>query len=124
VTFAGTLTDMTPLYAAADIYVHPTYYDPCSLVLLEAAASGLPIVTTRRFNGAVELFRDGDDILTVGDPSDVDGLYEHIEALFDDSLRDQLAAAARRVAHRNPIDRNMAEVLRLYDSSGKSVAAA
>ena len=39
-TFLGTVTDMVPYYAAADAYVHPTYYDPCSLVLLEAAASG------------------------------------------------------------------------------------
>ena len=56
-TFLGTVSDLTPYYAAADAYVHPTFYDPCSLVLLEAAASGLPIVTTRRCNGATELFR-------------------------------------------------------------------
>ena len=45
-----------PYYAAADLYVHPTFYDPCSLVVLEAAACGLPIITSR-YNGAAELFR-------------------------------------------------------------------
>src|SRR6185503_16572443 len=34
-TFLGTVSDLVPYYAAADAYVHPTFYDPCSLVLLE-----------------------------------------------------------------------------------------
>ena len=41
VSFSG-LVDPIPLYAAADVFVHPTWYDPCSLVTLEASASGLP----------------------------------------------------------------------------------
>ena len=79
VTFFGTVADMVPCYAAADAYVHPTYYDPCSLVLLEAAAFGLPIVTTRSHNGAAELFREGHEILTVNDPRDAAGLYQCVE---------------------------------------------
>ena len=88
VSFVGTVTDMIPLYAAADAYVHPTYYDPCSLVLLEAAASGLPIITTRRFNGAAELFREGEEILTINDPTDGDALYERADAMFDERIRE------------------------------------
>ena len=115
VSFLGMVADMVPYYAAADAYVHPSYYDPCSLVLLEAAASGLPIVTTRRFNGAVELFREEDEILTVEDPTAADALYERVDAIFDDRLRGKLSVAARRVALRNPIERNVAEIVRLYE---------
>jgi UDP-glucose:(heptosyl)LPS alpha-1,3-glucosyltransferase len=115
VTFFGTVTDMVPYYAAADAYVHPTYYDPCSLVLLEAAASGLPIVTTRSHNGAAELFRKGHEILTVNDPRDAAGLYECVESLFDERVRSRLGAAARRVALRHPFERNVAEILALYE---------
>ena len=61
VQFVGPVEDIVPYYAAADVYVHPTIYDTCSLVVLEAAACGLPVVTTR-CNGAAELFHDGDDI--------------------------------------------------------------
>jgi UDP-glucose:(heptosyl)LPS alpha-1,3-glucosyltransferase len=124
VTFLGTVADMVPYYAAADAYVHPTYYDPCSLVLLEAAASGLPIVTTRRFNGAAELFREGEEILTVAEPSAEDALYERVDALFDDRLRNSLGAAARRVALRHPFEKNVAEILRLYDGRLRLRAAA
>lgn len=124
VSFVGTVTDMTPYYAAADAYVHPTYYDPCSLVLLEAAASALPIVTTRRFNGAVELFREDDEILTVDDPTAEEAMYERVEALFSERLRDKLGAAARRVALRNPIEGNIATIMRLYDSRTRGSVAA
>jgi UDP-glucose:(heptosyl)LPS alpha-1,3-glucosyltransferase len=115
VTLLGTVGDMVPYYAAADAYVHPTYYDPCSLVLLEAAASGLPIITTKRCNGAAELFRDGSEMLLVDDPASEDSLYERAEALFDERLRRQLGAAARKVALRNPIERNVSEIVQLYE---------
>jgi len=115
VTLLGTVGDMVPYYAAADAYVHPTYYDPCSLVLLEAAASGLPIITTRHCNGAAELFRDGSEILLVEDPAAEGPFYERAEALFDDCFRQQLGYAARKVALRNPIERNVSEIVRLYE---------
>jgi UDP-glucose:(heptosyl)LPS alpha-1,3-glucosyltransferase len=124
VTFVGTVADLVPYYAAADAYVHPTYYDPCSLVLLEAAASGLPIVTTRRHNGAAELFREGHEILTISDPSNGEALYEQIDALFNAGLRTNLGAAAREVAMRHPFERNVLEILQLYDRPGRRRLAA
>jgi UDP-glucose:(heptosyl)LPS alpha-1,3-glucosyltransferase len=114
-TFVGGVSDMIPYYAAADAYVHPTYYDQCSLVILEAAASGLPIVTTRRDNGTAEMFREGDEILTVNDPRDADDLYECVDALYDDRLRTKLAIGARKVAERHPFERNVAEIMGLYE---------
>ncbi len=55
VSFVGAQDETVPYYAAADVYVHPTFYDTCSLVVLEAAASGLPVITSR-LNGVSELF--------------------------------------------------------------------
>ena len=49
--FAGQVGDMDLIYPACDALVHPTYYDACSLVVLEALASGLPVITTTA-NGA------------------------------------------------------------------------
>lgn len=124
VTFLGSVPDMVPYYAAADAYIHPTYYDPCSLVLLEAAASGLAIVTTRSFNGATELFRDGEEILTIDQPSDHVALYERVDSLFDEWFRRSLGAAARKVALQHPFERNVAEILELYETRAGRRAAA
>jgi UDP-glucose:(heptosyl)LPS alpha-1,3-glucosyltransferase len=124
VTFLGSVADMVPYFAAADAYIHPTYYDPCSLVLLEAAASGLPIVTTRRYNGAVELFRDGAEILTIDNPNAEEALFEHMEALFDDRLRSALGWAARGTALRNTLEQNAANIVKLYHLCAPKRAAA
>lgn len=56
-------------YAAADAFVLPTIEDACALVTFEAAAAGLPIITTA-MNGAVESFRAYPvEQVPVGDPA-------------------------------------------------------
>lgn len=124
VSYLGGVDDLVPYYSAADAYVHPTYYDPCSLVLLEAAASGLPIVTTRRCNGAAELFQEGTEILTVADPSDHHGLCEHVDSLFIDGIRKNLGVAARKVARQHTFERNATEIVQLYESRDRRRVAA
>ncbi len=58
VQLLGTLRDLPAVYAAADIFLLPTLYDPFSNACLEALASGLPIITTRD-NGFSEIIDDG-----------------------------------------------------------------
>ncbi|MEZ6185192.1 MAG: glycosyltransferase family 4 protein [Planctomycetota bacterium] len=43
----GFVDDLPALYHGARFLLHPSRYDPCSLVVLEALASGLAVVTTR-----------------------------------------------------------------------------
>ena len=69
VIFAGPLTGMEEYYGASDIYVHPTFYDSCSLTVLEALASGLPVVTTR-FNGAAQVIVSEEGGAVIDDPAD------------------------------------------------------
>ncbi len=46
VVFAGATKDPYAYYKAADFFVLPTRHDPCSLVVLEALAMGLPVIST------------------------------------------------------------------------------
>ncbi len=46
-------TEAQDVYHASDAFILPTIYDPCSNACLEAAACGLPIITTMA-NGAAE----------------------------------------------------------------------
>ncbi|SRR6266487_2823943 len=57
VQFLGELPDLVPIYAAADIFILPTIYDPFSNACLEALACGLPVITTRA-NGFSEIIED------------------------------------------------------------------
>lgn len=53
----GNVPDMALLYHVADVLAHPTFYDPCSRVVLEATSVGVPVVTTR-WDGASEGMAD------------------------------------------------------------------
>jgi UDP-glucose:(heptosyl)LPS alpha-1,3-glucosyltransferase len=58
VQFLGPRKDLQPDYAAADVFVLPTVYDPFSNACLEALAAGLPVLTTTA-NGFSEIITDG-----------------------------------------------------------------
>ena len=104
VTFAGLVDDTVPYYAAADMYVHPTFYDSCSLVVLEAAACGLPIITSR-YNGAAELFREPREIRLISDPGDARELAAAMAGLLDEPVRRRMGLAARQVALAHTFER-------------------
>lgn len=67
--FGGRAEDMERVYPACECLVHPTYYDACSLTVLEALASGIPVITTAS-NGAAMYIGKGDGlVIPSADPS-------------------------------------------------------
>ncbi len=67
------------LYAASDVFLHPTRFEGSSLVTLEAMAHGLPVIATRA-GGIPDKVKDGVNGLLVN-PGDVDALAKAIVAL-------------------------------------------
>lgn len=113
VLFSGAV-DPIPHYAAADVFVHPTWYDPCSLVTLEASASGLPVITTR-FNGAAEMMRGEQEGFVLDDPGDVTALAARMESLLDPARRRVMGEAGRALALRHTFAQQTTQFLDLYD---------
>ncbi len=97
VKFLGFRADPKDTYFASDFLVHPTFYDPCSLVVLEALACGLPVVTTR-YNGAAELLTPPTNGLVVADPHNGAELSAAIRSMLDPAYRSAAARAARQAA--------------------------
>ncbi|HLJ91801.1 MAG TPA: glycosyltransferase family 4 protein [Gemmataceae bacterium] len=97
VRFLGSCREMAHCYFAADFLVHPTFYDPCSLVVLEALACGLPVITSR-YNGASELLDPPSEGYVMDDPHDHVQLACYIEQLLDSTRRNDCARAARQRA--------------------------
>jgi len=112
VTFLGQV-DPVPYYAAADVFIHPTWYDPCSLVSLEASSCGLPVITTR-FNGAAELMINEKEGFILSDPADVGALAECMQQLLEPTLRQSMGAAGRALAMRHTFDDQTTQFLELY----------
>jgi UDP-glucose:(heptosyl)LPS alpha-1,3-glucosyltransferase len=97
VTFLGPRRDIKNCYFAADFLVHPTFYDPCSLVVLEALACGLPVITTR-YNGARELLSPPREGYEIDEPHDHAHLAWCMERLLDAERRAACSRAARYTA--------------------------
>jgi UDP-glucose:(heptosyl)LPS alpha-1,3-glucosyltransferase len=114
VRFAGLQDNPAPFYQAADVYLQPTLYDACSLVVLEAMACGLPVITSGR-NGVSELIRDGAEGLVVADPQDVRGVTTAMRHFMDPARRRAAGRVARRLAERHSARINFDQVMALYD---------
>jgi len=113
VTFCGFIENPTPYYMAADVLIHPTFYDTCSLVVLEAWASGLPVITTR-FNGAGELMTPGVHGFLMEDPNDDEALAMRMRSLLDDSLRSTMAKESYALGLNQSIEKNFQGIEKVY----------
>ncbi len=84
-------------YKAADLLVHPTRSDVWGLVLNEAMACGLPVVSTDRCIAAKELITDGENGYVVP-VEDVAALAEKMQTIMnDDVLRASMSERSLQV---------------------------
>jgi UDP-glucose:(heptosyl)LPS alpha-1,3-glucosyltransferase len=93
VHWLGVTRDVPLVYELAGALVFPSSYEAFPLVILEAAASGLAILTTP-VNGVRELLSDGESGLLISQEPSV--IAERLELLAaDPALRERIGRAAR-----------------------------
>lgn len=84
----GQRSDVADLLPGLDIFTLPSQTEGVSIALLEACATGLPIVATR-VGGNPEIIRDGTTGMLVS-PSDVPALQSALDTLLSHAERRQL----------------------------------
>ena len=112
VIFLGFRPNPRDAFFAADFLIHPTFYDPGSLVALEALGCGLPVVTTR-YNGNSELLTPGENGLVVDDPHDHEALGRAIAEMADTQKLPGRKASALAAGRRWTFDDHYRELLAL-----------
>jgi UDP-glucose:(heptosyl)LPS alpha-1,3-glucosyltransferase len=113
VRFDGAASSLLPWFNAADVLAHPTWYDPCSRVVLEALCHGLPVVTTRH-NGAAEVVTP--DLGRVLDsPRDTVALAGAIIESLDPDIRRRAVSDSARLRERLSMRRHAQELRAFYD---------
>jgi UDP-glucose:(heptosyl)LPS alpha-1,3-glucosyltransferase len=95
VRFLGHRDDPERLCAAADALFLPTRYESFGLACLEAAAAGLPVLTSAAA-GAAEVLGEGG--LVVRDPEDAAGFAAALAILAEPAQRQARGREARRAA--------------------------
>ena len=111
IRWLGLRQDLERWYAAADVLVLPTRYEPFGNVHLEALASGLAVVTTTAAGGS-ELIEEGKNGAVI-EPGDASALVSAVTGLLGES-RAGLAEAARRTAEPFTYQRQAEEFEAVY----------
>lgn len=84
-----TKEELAEYFKAADVFVHPTREDIWGLVINEAMAYGLPVITTNKCVAGIELIDDKECIIDTDAPEQLKNV---IMKILDDNLyRDMLA---------------------------------
>ena len=116
VLFAGSTDEPEKYYGAADLLVHPSFYDACSLTVLEALASGLPVITSSS-NGASGVMHQGEEGYVLSDPRDEQDLEDKISRFLELERRVQASRAARALAEHYSEEKNWREMKAIFEKS-------
>lgn len=81
--FMGVVSDMPTAYAAMDCLAHPTTQDVFPMVLLEAMARHVPVVTTNEpYNNMGSLLVNHQDAILLADPDDIQGMANALSQIW------------------------------------------
>jgi glycosyltransferase involved in cell wall biosynthesis len=98
--FLGYRNDISEIMKAADLFVLPSRYEPFGMVLSEAMASGLPVITYET-TGAAEIVTP-DCGVVLPNPEDSEALAQVLSQLSSNHiLRNQMGKAARAIAEKH-----------------------
>jgi len=117
-------SSLPAVYCSAELFVLPSEYDPCPVVVCEAMLCGLPVVLSDKIRGRFDLVRPGitGDIFACADVKALAALLKRL--LLDRPGLSALAANARRRMETWSPEQNIeatiaaieAGVKRVYDS--------
>jgi UDP-glucose:(heptosyl)LPS alpha-1,3-glucosyltransferase len=122
VKFLGEVDDLVRIYAAADIFILPTIYDPFSNACLEALACGLPVITTRD-NGFNEIIEHGVHGSIADSANDLMALRDAIQFWSDAERRAATRSTNSQRAAQFDISMNVARVLEILVQAAANAAS-
>jgi len=124
--FMGVVSDMPTAYAAMDCLAHPTTQDVFPMVLLEAMARHVPVVTTNEpYNNMGSLLVNQQDAILLADPDDIGGMATALSHIWlDTNLRVTLANNGFLFAKKYSWDVAKARYYAIYQRVAKRSVAA
>jgi len=119
VHWMGYTPDIRPCFWASDFFVLPSFYDPCSLVVFEALACGLPVITTA-CNGAGEVITEGREGYVLTAPDAQGEMIAALDQMTDDPTRRRMSALAQQLGLEQSFDNHVARLVRVFEDVAAS----
>lgn len=94
--FLGEQAQISAVYRASDVFVHPATYEPWGVVINESVAAGMAVVSASTVGAAGELVRDDVNGFLVP-PGDLDALTHALDRATDEPTLQRLRAHAPHV---------------------------
>jgi UDP-glucose:(heptosyl)LPS alpha-1,3-glucosyltransferase len=105
---------MPHVYAAADVFLLPTLYDPFANVTLEALAAGLPVITSAQ-NGASEIMENEKNGFILPRADDDKLLVHLLDHLAAPAFRARFREPAQTLAKKYDLAKNLNATLAVFD---------
>jgi UDP-glucose:(heptosyl)LPS alpha-1,3-glucosyltransferase len=113
IIFAGNSNKIEEYYASSDIFVLPSSYEPFGLVVLEAMASGLPVIVSRAC-GAAEIIENEKEGLLFNE-GDSESFVSSLRRLIGTpESRTLISKAARKAAEKYTWNKMGEETEKVY----------
>ena len=110
VRFIGPVEDAERYYAASDLLVAPTLYEPMANVILEALATGIPVVTTRDC-GNSEVVTAGENGWLIDDPTDGKEIARMVIESINRAGDHKVESSARNKASQFTFEKTINEIM-------------
>jgi len=109
--------DLNEIYRTGTVFVTASETETQGIVLIEAAATGLPLIAVDK--GAVsELCQDGVNGILCRPGGDVDGIAEAMVSILSDAqLREKYSAASIEIAKKHDLKRTLKRFLEIYEEA-------
>jgi L-malate glycosyltransferase len=106
--------DLPAIYFKSDIFILPSLHEGMSNTILEAMASGLPIITTNT-GGTKELINENGIIIEKNSPADISAAV--IKLIKDTKLRKEMSFCSRELSQKLSWGKIAEDYLKLYNKT-------
>lgn len=112
----GRAEDIRPWYQAAQVMIFPCEHEGFGRVVVEAMASGVPVVASRS-GGVPEIIRDGKDGLLVTPGSSAEISKAIMKLLYNQELRKKITTSAKERANLFSLEAHVYKMARVFEET-------
>lgn len=113
VHFFGNRKNVSEYYAACDLFILPSLYDPFGLVAIEALAAGTPIIVSKD-SGSFDLLVAGKNGWGIADGTNISELENILELAFTSQSLTEMRTHARQSVESESWNSKISEYVSLY----------